>query len=99
MLLNWQSRRIVFGIAACLMTAVAVAEQDRPVEVVRVPSGFDKLGFSYQIALEGEHETFRVYRLTYPSPVQSPLAQNNLIPAELYLPKGIQVHPTKAYLV
>ena len=90
MLLISQSRRIAFGIAACLMAAVAAAGQDRPVEVIRVASGFDKLAFSYRIELESEHETFRVYRLAYASPVQSPSAQNNTIPAELYLPKGIK---------
>ena len=58
--------------------------------MVRVAGGFDKRAFSYHIGLESEHETFRVYRLTYPSPVTSPLAQNNTIPAELYLPKGIE---------
>ncbi len=90
MSLNLQSRRIVLGIAACLMAAVAVAAQDRPGEVLRVASGFDKQAFSYRIELESEHDSFRVYRLTYPSPVPSPVAQNNTIPAELYLPKGIR---------
>ncbi len=89
MLLSSQSRRMVLGVAACLMAGVAIAGQDRPAEVIRVASGFDKLAFSYRIERESEHETFRVYRLTYPSPVQSPLAQNNTIPAEYYLPKGI----------
>ena len=46
--------------------------------------------FSYHIALEGEHESFRVYRLTYPSPLPGPVVQNNTIPAELYVPKGIK---------
>lgn len=90
MLLNLESRRIILCLAACLMTAVAVAEQDRSVEVIQVPSGFDKQAFSYQIALESEHESFRVFRLTYASPVQSPLAQNNRIPAEFYVPKAIK---------
>ncbi|MGA2257596.1 MAG: hypothetical protein ABSG53_23285 [Thermoguttaceae bacterium] len=89
MLLNSQSRRIVLSIAVCLMAAVTFG-QDRPAEVVRVASGFDKRAFSYRIGLESEHETFYVYRLTYASPAPSPLAQNNTIPAELYLPKGIE---------
>lgn len=90
MLLNLQLRRITLSIAACLMAAVAVAGPDRPAEVVRVASGFDKQAFSYRIEMGSEHDTFHVYRLTYPSPVQSPLAQNNTIPAELYLPKEIK---------
>ena len=85
-----RSPGIVLGIAACLMAAVAVAAQDRPGEVLRVASGFDKQAFSYRIELESEHDSFRVYRLTYPSRVPSPVAQNNTIPAELYLPKGIR---------
>jgi len=89
MSLNPQFRRIVLGMAACLTAAVAIG-QDRPDEVVRVASGFDKRAFSYHIGLESEHESFRVYRLTYPSPAPSALAQNNTIPAEYYLPKGIE---------
>ena len=89
MLSNSQYRRIVFGFAACLTAAVAFG-QDRPADVVRLASGFDKRAFSYRIGLESDHETFRVYRLTYASPTPGPLAQNNTVPAELYLPKGIE---------
>ena len=64
------------------MAAVAVAAQDPPVEVVRVASGFDKQAFSYRMELESDHDTFRVYRLTYALPIASALVQNNTIPAE-----------------
>jgi len=89
MLLNSQFRRIALSMAACLTVAVALG-QDRPDEIVRVAGGFDQQAFSYRIGLESDHESFRVYRLTYPSPAPSALAQNNTIPAELYLPKGIE---------
>jgi dienelactone hydrolase len=79
-------RRIVF-IAASLAVAVGFA-QDRLGEKVRVASGFDKRSFNYRMQLDSDHETFRVYRLAYASPVESPLAQNNTIPAEFYLPKA-----------
>ncbi len=90
MFLYPQSGRIVLSIAACMAAAAAAAAQDPPVEVVRVASGFDKQAFSYRMVLESDHDTFRVYRLTYASPAPSPLAQNNTVPAELYLPKGIR---------
>ena len=34
--------------------------------------------------------SFVVYRLTYPSPVVTPVAQNNTMPADYYLPKRLQ---------
>jgi dienelactone hydrolase len=46
--------------------------------------------FSYKMELDSEHDSFRVFRLTYPSPVESPVKQNNTIPAELYLPKNFK---------
>ena len=91
MLPNSSSRWIILSFVVCWATCLAatITAADPP-QVVRVASGFDKAAFSYRIELDGDHETFHVYRLTYPSPVQSPLAQNNTIPAELYLPKGIK---------
>src|SRR5437016_11960896 len=31
---------------------------------------------------------FRLYRVTFPSPMKTPYAENNTVPAELYLPIG-----------
>jgi hypothetical protein len=34
-----------------------------------------------------EEETFRLYRLTYPSPMETPWPVNNVVPAEFYVPR------------
>jgi dienelactone hydrolase len=43
--------------------------------------------FEYTLQLVEEAETFRVYRLTYPSPLKTPWAENNVVPAEYYVPR------------
>lgn len=43
--------------------------------------------FEYTLQLVSEEERFRLYRLVYPSPVQTPWPENNVVPAEFYLPK------------
>ncbi|MBN1589593.1 MAG: prolyl oligopeptidase family serine peptidase [Pirellulales bacterium] len=45
--------------------------------------------FDYTMKLAADRDAYRVYRLTYPSPVVTPVAANNTIPADYYLPKGI----------
>lgn len=44
--------------------------------------------FAYTLQLVADEDDLRVYRLTYPSPFQSPWPVNNVVPAELYLPKA-----------
>ena len=80
--------RQVLGFSLVLIAVGAVSAQEHVAQRIRVASGYDKAAFTYRMELQSEHETFRVYRLTYPSPVKSPVAQNNTIPAELYLPKA-----------
>jgi dienelactone hydrolase len=52
--------------------------------------GFDvpAAKFEYSLQLVTEVETFRLYRLTYPSPMETPWAANNVVPAEFYVPRG-----------
>ena len=45
--------------------------------------------FAYTLQFLTEDDGLRIYRLTYPSPYQSPWPQNNTVPAELYLPKRV----------
>jgi isopenicillin-N N-acyltransferase like protein len=71
------------------LATVSLAGQGLPTDVVHVANGFDKQPFDYTCELDSDHDTFCIYRLTYPSPVLSPVPQNNTIPAELYLPKGL----------
>ena len=54
-------------------------------EVVEVPKSYDGSSFSYRMGLAGEKPAFRVYRLSYPSPVATAGAANNTVPAEYYL--------------
>jgi len=65
-------------------------KRDRADEKVdRLLRGFDvpPATFTYELRLVAEEETFRLYRLVYPSPVQTPWAENNVVPAEFYVPR------------
>lgn len=42
--------------------------------------------FTYAVQLVDEDDAVRVYRVTYASPFKSPWAENNLVPAEFYVP-------------
>lgn len=44
--------------------------------------------FAYTLQLVSEEEQFRLYQLVYPSPVKTPWAHNNVVPAEFYVPRG-----------
>ena len=48
----------------------------------------DPQTFAYTFQLVGDEETFLIYRLTYPSPVKTPWPENNVVPAEYYVPRG-----------
>ena len=60
-------------------------------EVFRVTRTFDGAKFDCRMQLRAKRPGFRVYRLTYPSPVVTPVKQNNTIPADYYLPDGIEL--------
>ena len=44
--------------------------------------------FEYTLQLVTEEESFRLYRLVYPSPMETPWPVNNVVPAELYVPRN-----------
>lgn len=44
--------------------------------------------FTYTLQLLRKEEDFDVYRLSYPSPADTPWPENNVVPAEYYLPTG-----------
>lgn len=56
--------------------------------VVAVSRTFNDRPFSYRMRLLSERDGYCVYRLSYPSPVVTPVKQNNTIPADYYLPDG-----------
>lgn len=43
--------------------------------------------FAYTLQLAAEEESFRLYRLVFPSPFDTPWPQNNVVPAEFYVPR------------
>lgn len=45
--------------------------------------------FSYTIRPVSQNADYRVYRIEFPSPVESPYAQNNLVPADYYVPRNV----------
>ena len=50
---------------------------------------FGRIGkFDYTVQLITEEESFRVYKLVYPSPFETPWPQNNIVPAEYYVPRA-----------
>lgn len=59
-------------------------------QVVRVSKTFDGRPFEYRILGRAEKTGHVVYRLTYPSPLVTSVPQNNTIPAEYYVPRGIK---------
>lgn len=78
------------GLALWLATAWVALAAEPPAETVRVSTTYNNAPFDYQIRLLSSRAQFRIYRLTYPSPVVTSLAQNNTIPADYYIPNGIQ---------
>jgi dienelactone hydrolase len=43
--------------------------------------------FEYTLQLIAEEERFRLYRLVFPSPLNTPWPENNRVPAEFYVPR------------
>lgn len=63
------------------------AETAAKPEIVHVAHGFDQAAFDYSLARQSVEEAFAVDRLSFPSPVTSPVEQNNTVPGEYYRPK------------
>ncbi len=83
-----------------LLFCVAQASAQEPAaetKTVSVSKTYNNAPFDYRIRLESERPEFSVYRLTYPSPVVTALEQNNTVPADYYLPKGISPADAKNY--
>jgi len=51
---------------------------------------FNGVAFDYGMELRVRRAGYRVYRLTYPSPVVTAHRPNNTVPADYYLPDGLQ---------
>lgn len=64
-----------------------------------VPNTFDGHTCSCQIEFQKSEGGFRVYRLRYPSPIQTPVVENNTIPAEYYLPDRAETGPARPAVI
>jgi dienelactone hydrolase len=62
----------------------------QPAESHNVAKTYNNAPFTYQSRLLSDRSQFRVYRLTYPSPVVTAVPQNNTVPADYYVPKNLQ---------
>ncbi|MCE5302792.1 MAG: C45 family autoproteolytic acyltransferase/hydrolase [Planctomycetaceae bacterium] len=88
----------VGAVAASASDAVenrSTAKNRDAIENFSVAKTYNDAPFKYSMQRVGEQTGFRVYRLCYPSPIVSSLKENNVVPAFLYLPKGLR--PTEKY--
>lgn len=85
-------RAMAIGLSlVVLLAAVVQAHGQQPAtEAFDVSKTYNNAPFKYQSRLLSDRTDFRVFRLTYPSPVVTPVEQNNTIPADLYVPKNLQ---------
>ncbi|MEO2046378.1 MAG: dienelactone hydrolase family protein [Pirellulales bacterium] len=80
-----------------LVTAASNEESRKTVaeiselQTYAVTKTFDDSPFDYQMKLTATRRGYRIYRITYPSPMVTPIVQNNTVPADYYLPDGIDV--------
>lgn len=92
-------RRRIVSSCACLVAwgvflsgagqAAAAPTPAKPREF-SVDKTFNGAPFRYQMKLTATKRGYRIYRLTYPSPVTTSLEANNTVPADYYLPDGIE---------
>jgi dienelactone hydrolase len=77
--------------------AETVEAADPPLDTRRAPEKLAALlrafepespRFTYTLQLVAEEDTFRLYQVTFPSPLKTPWPENNVVPAELYVPSG-----------
>ncbi len=54
-----------------------------------VAQTFDDDPFQVQMKLSATKQGYRIFRLTYPSPIVSAFEPNNTVPADYYLPDGV----------
>lgn len=56
---------------------------------------YNQKPFEYRMTLLDQRDGFRVYRMTYPSPVATAVEQNNAVRADFYLPDNITPESAK----
>ncbi|MBN1910840.1 MAG: prolyl oligopeptidase family serine peptidase [Pirellulales bacterium] len=78
---------LVSGVLLGWDLPVAAAQEETTGHVTR---SYDGQAFDYKMKWAFETDQYRVYRVTYPSPVKTPFERNNTIPADYYLPRGVE---------
>jgi dienelactone hydrolase len=82
------------ALLGCLLASPGLLQAAEPAssaaEEIAVQQSFNGQPFSYQIRSKTAKDNFDLWQLTYPSPVKTDLPQNNIVPAEYYLPKGLK---------
>ncbi|NQT11228.1 MAG: hypothetical protein HQ582_00670, partial [Planctomycetes bacterium] len=68
----------------------AAEPSDQFPQVVHVAKTFNQSPFDYRIESRKARGRYTIYRLSYPSPVATPHAQNNTVPAEYYVPSRMR---------
>jgi dienelactone hydrolase len=100
----FSKRNILVGIGLAAILSIvwqAQAEQPKPTQTISVTKTCNDAPFDYQMRELSKRMNFCVYRLTYPSPIQSPQKENNTIPADYYMPNHLQSglkYPAVIYL-
>lgn len=86
-------KRVLAGVAVVASIAIGrvsgAADAPYP-QAIRVTAAHDGKPFEYVIHGGQERDRYVVLRLSYPSPLTTPVPQNNTVPAEYYLPRGLR---------
>lgn len=85
--------RLCGMLAVCLLASPLWGQEAGPSagtpQAYQVQETFNNQPFAYQVKSTTARDAYDVWQLAYPSPVKTALPQNNIIPAEYYLPKGL----------
>ena len=83
------SRMTLMQLAVAGAIACQAMAADKPKsETFSVTQTYNNSPFDYQMRLLATRAQLKIYRLTYPSPVVTPLKRNNTVPADYYVPNG-----------
>ena len=84
-------KKCVLVILTCSLIAVASLGNKLAQDVVVDASrSYNAQSFTYTRVFKEKELNHTVYSITYPSPVESDFPENNVVPAELYVPDGMQ---------
>ena len=86
----WALAVAAASLAADLPPRSASAADESLPRQIEVNETFDGRPFAYRIESQSQRREYTILTLTYPSPVETELPQNNTVPAEYYLPKILE---------